>query len=50
MTAPRRKKRVRPSRRIVPRGRMGLAWVVGSLLLGAIILVVGIVFVVIEAN
>jgi hypothetical protein len=40
----RRKKRVRPPRKIVPRGRMGLAWVIAPVVLAAIILVLGIVF------
>lgn len=43
---PRKKKRVRPARKIVPRGRMGVQWIVGPLLLAAAILILGIVFLV----
>lgn len=41
---PRRKKRVRPARKIVPRGRMSAAWVVGSIVLAALIAIAGIAF------
>lgn len=44
MTEPRRKKRVRPPRKIVPRGRMGVAWVIGAVAVAAVILVTGILF------
>lgn len=45
MTAPeRRKKRVRPPRKIVPRGQMSVAWIVGSVVLAAVILAIGVVF------
>jgi len=40
----RKKKRVHPPRKIVPRGRMGPQWVFGSLALAALILVLGLVF------
>lgn len=43
---PRKKKRVRPPRKIVPRGQMGIGWLVAPLVLGAVILVLGIVFLV----
>lgn len=46
----RRRKRVRPPRKIVPRGRMGLAWIVGPLVLGAVILAVGILFLLFRAR
>lgn len=42
--APRKKKRVRPARKIVPRGQMGIAWVIGSLVLAAAILILGVTF------
>lgn len=42
--APRRKKRVRPPRKIVPRGRMGIAWIIAPVVIAAIILILGIVF------
>jgi hypothetical protein len=48
--APRKKKRVRPARKIVPRGRMGASWVVGSLALGGLILVAGIVFLIAQTR
>lgn len=41
---PRKKKRVRPARKIVPRGRMGIQWIIGPLILGGVILVVGVLF------
>jgi hypothetical protein len=40
---PTRKKRVRPARKIIPRGQMGPQWVVGPLLLAAAIVVAGVV-------
>lgn len=45
-TPPRRKKRVRPPRKIVPRGRMGIGWIIAPVVLAAVILVLGIVFLV----
>lgn len=36
-----RKKRVRPARKIVPRGNMGLAWIVGSVVIAGIIAIAG---------
>jgi hypothetical protein len=42
--APRRKKRVRPARKIVPRGQMGIGWIIGPLVLAAIIAILGVVF------
>lgn len=42
--APRKKKRVHPARKIVPRGQMGKSWVYGSLGLAAAIAVLGTVF------
>jgi hypothetical protein len=44
MTEPRRKKRVRPARKIIARGQMGIQWVVGAVGLAVVILVLGIVF------
>ena len=45
MTAPPpRKKRVRPARKIVPRGQMGPQWVVAPIVLAALIAVAGVVF------
>ncbi len=41
---PRKKKRVRPARKIVPRGQMGVHWIVASLILAGLILVLGVVF------
>lgn len=41
---PRKKKRVRPARKIVPRGRMGIQWIVGPIVLAAVILAVGLLF------
>jgi len=43
-TPPRKKKRVRPARKIVPRGQMGIGWIVGPLVLAGAILVLGVVF------
>lgn len=42
---PRKKKRVRPARKIVPRGRMGVGWVVAPIVLATLILVAGVVLV-----
>ena len=41
---PRRKKRVRPPRKIVPRGRMGIGWIIAPIVIAAVILVLGVVF------
>lgn len=41
---PRKKKRVRPARKIVPRGRMGIGWIIGPIVLGGFILVAGLVY------
>jgi hypothetical protein len=41
---PRKKKRVRPARKIVPRGRMGVQWIIGPIVMAAAILILGIVF------
>lgn len=41
---PRHKKRVRPARKIVPRGQMGPQWVIAPLVLGAVIVILGVVF------
>ena len=43
-TEPGRKKRVRPARKIIPRGQMGPAWVIAPLVLGAVIVVLGVVY------
>jgi hypothetical protein len=40
----RRKKRVRPARKIVPRGNMGMAWIVGPVILAALIAIAGLWF------
>jgi hypothetical protein len=42
--APRKKKRVHPARKIVPRGQMGIQWIIGSIVLAGAILVLGIIF------
>lgn len=46
MTQPssRKKKRVRPARKIVPRGQMGIGWIIGPLVLAAVIAILGVVF------
>lgn len=41
-TPPRKKKRVRPARKIVPRGNMGLAWVVAPIVIAAVIAAAGV--------
>jgi len=41
---PRKKKRVHPARKIVPRGQMGIQWVVGSIAIAGVILILGIIF------
>jgi hypothetical protein len=41
---PRKKKRVHPARKIVPRGQMGIQWVIGSVVIAGVILVLGIIF------
>ena len=41
---PRKKKRVHPARKIVPRGRMGIQWIIGPIVMAAAILVLGIIF------
>ena len=48
LVADSKKKRVRPARKIVPRGKMGVAWVVGSVVIAAVILVAGIAFLIIK--
>jgi len=39
---PSKKKRVHPARKIVPRGRMGVGWVIAPFVLAALILLAGI--------
>jgi hypothetical protein len=41
---PGRKKRVRPARKIVPRGQMGPAWVIAPLVLAGLIVAVGLIY------
>ena len=41
---PRKKKRAHLARKIIPRGNMGVQWVLGALGLAAVILVLGVVF------
>ena len=41
---PRKKKRAHPARKIVPRGQMGIQWVVGSIVMAGAILILGIIF------
>jgi hypothetical protein len=41
---PSRKKRVRPARKIVPRGQMSPAWVLASLALAVVIAAAGVAF------
>jgi hypothetical protein len=47
---PRKKKRVRPARKIVPRGNMGMAWIIAPIVIAAIILVTGIWFLLTAGN
>jgi hypothetical protein len=45
MTTPQsRKKRVRPARKIVPRGQMGPQWIVAPIVLAALIAMAGVIF------
>jgi len=46
---PRKKKRVRPPRKIVPRGRMGIQWIIGPIVIAAVILIVGVIFLMTQA-
>ena len=39
---PSRKKRVRPARKIIPRGQMGPLWVIAPLVMGGLIFAAGI--------
>jgi hypothetical protein len=41
---PRKKKRAHPARKIVPRGRMGIQWIIGPIVMAVAILVLGIIF------
>jgi len=41
---PSRKKRVRPARKIIARGQMGPQWVIASLVLAALFVIVGAIF------
>ena len=41
---PSRKKRVRPARKIIPRGQMGPQWVIAPLVMAAIFAIVAIVY------
>jgi hypothetical protein len=43
-TPPSRKKRVRPARKIVPRGQMGPQWIVAPIVLATVIALAGVVF------
>lgn len=43
-TEPSRKKRVRPARKIVPRGQMGPQWVIAPIVMAALIALAGVVF------
>lgn len=47
---PRKKKRVHPPRKIVPRGRMGLQWIIGPVILAGVILILGVVFLLTRAR
>ena len=40
----RKRKRAHKPRKIVPRGRMGVHWIIGSVVLAGIILILGVVF------
>ncbi|MCA1830532.1 MAG: hypothetical protein ABR552_06230 [Actinomycetota bacterium] len=40
----RKRKRAHKPRKIVPRGRMGIHWVIGTVVLAVAILIVGVVF------
>ena len=41
---PRKKKRAHPARKIVPRGQMGVQWIIGPIVMAVAILILGIVF------
>jgi hypothetical protein len=41
---PRKRKRAHKPRKIVPRGRMGAHWIIGSVVLAVAILLVGVLF------
>lgn len=41
---PSRKKRVRPARKIVPRGQMGPQWIVAPVVLAVLIALAGVIF------
>ena len=45
-----RKKRVRPPRKIIPRGQMGPQWVIGSVVLAALILLAGAIYLLTQAR
>ncbi|GAC1415596.1 MAG: hypothetical protein NVSMB57_11070 [Actinomycetota bacterium] len=48
LVADSKKKRVRPARKIVPRGKMGIAWIIGSVVIAGIILIAGIAFLILK--
>lgn len=43
-TPPSRKKRVRPARKIVPRGQMGPQWIIAPIVLAVLIALAGVIF------
>lgn len=45
---PRKKKRVRPPRKIVPRANMGFAWIVAPIVIATAILIAGVWFLIIN--
>lgn len=45
---PYKKKRVHPPRKIVPRGRMGIQWIIGPVIIAGIILIAGTLFLLIK--
>lgn len=45
-----KKKRVHPPRKIVPRGKMGVGWIVGSIVLAGLILLAGVMLLVLRGR
>ncbi|HEX9694754.1 MAG TPA: hypothetical protein VGB64_00405 [Actinomycetota bacterium] len=45
---PYKKKRVHPPRKIVPRGRMGIQWIIGPVIIAGIILIAGTIFLIVK--
>ena len=47
-TEPRKRKRAHKPRKIVPRARMGFAWIAWSVVLAVVILALGIIFLLVQ--